>query len=129
MEMGSSDDGAIGDGDGGGDYYYETHIPLKDPAPSSPVPARSLDETSMNDLTVYEELPTFVDPNDCTWAADDSLIEETEANRVRHALALSPLSPSLPPPLPSLVRFTLTRHRIKLASTSQRRRGEARERR
>jgi hypothetical protein len=67
---------------------YETYIPLKDAAPSSPVDQQrgsSLEQSSMN-LTVYEELPTFVDPNDCTWAANDSLVEETKANRVRGLL-------------------------------------------
>ncbi|ELR24871.1 uncharacterized protein ACA1_175460 [Acanthamoeba castellanii str. Neff] len=79
MEMASPETSHSDDGGGGGGY--ETHIPLKDAAPSSPVGQRYLSETSMNDLTVYEELPTFVDPNDVTWAANDSLIEETEANR------------------------------------------------
>lgn len=48
-------------------------VPLKDHSAISPQQSRS--ESSL-DLTNYEEMPTFVDPNDETWAANASLEEE-----------------------------------------------------
>jgi len=47
-------------------------VPLKDHSASM---AKSTEESKL-DLTNYDEMPTYVDPDDTTWLANDSLEEE-----------------------------------------------------
>lgn len=63
-------------------------VPLKDHSSGSPAAVtRSQDESAL-DLTNYEEMPTFVDPNDETWAANESLEAEVANLPVwRHLIA------------------------------------------